>query len=208
MKIAVLGATGGVGLEIIRQAVIEEYQVVALVRSAKVLESWRERITIRCGGLLDPSALAGAIRGVDVVLSAFGPRVPVAREDEHLLREYSAALVEAMRMAAVRRLVIVSSAFLFRDSMLPPTYLIGRLFFGRVVADHENMERIISSSGLDWTIVRPPQLNGKARTGRYRLQQGHLPRFGLHISRADVADCFLKVMRDPTTVRKVLGISD
>ena len=63
-------------------------------------------------------------------------------------------------------------------------------FFPEFVADATAMERLFVASDLDWTIVRPPQLTDKPCTGTYRVREGQLARFGFHISRADVADCF------------------
>jgi putative NADH-flavin reductase len=113
-----------------------------------------------------------------------------------------------MQLASVKRLVLVSTAFLFKDSILPPTYLFGRLFFPGVVTDAAAMEQIITRSNLDWTIIRPPQLTDKPYTGNYRVREGHLPRFGFNISRADVADCFLKAVADPNSAGKILGTSN
>ena len=104
--------------------------------------------------------------------------------------------------------MIVSTAFLFKDSIVPPTYLFGRLFFSGVVIDASGMEQLFMQSGLDWTIVRPPQLTDKPFTGKYRVQTGHLPRFGFNISRADVAHSFLKTIEDPTSIGKILGVSN
>ncbi len=114
----------------------------------------------------------------------------------------------AMRRASVRRLVIVSTAFLFKDSILPPAHLVGRLFFPGVVVDASAMERTIAESGLDWTIVRPPQLTDKPFSGSYRVSEGHLPFFGFNVSRADVADCLIKTAEDGAYVGKVLGVSN
>jgi hypothetical protein len=104
--------------------------------------------------------------------------------------------------------VVVSTAFLFRDSIIPPTYLFGRLFFPAIVIDAEGMERTIRTSELDWTIVRPPQLTDRPFTGNYRLREGHLPRFGFNISRAGVADCFIKALENRASVKKILGASN
>ena len=70
------------------------------------------------------------------------------------------------------------------------------------------MERTIAESGLDWTIVRPPQLTDKPFSGSYRVREGHLPFFGFNISRADVADCLIKTAEDGAYVGKVLGVSN
>lgn len=208
MKLLVLGATGGIGLEIVRQAIDHGHTVTALVRSPERLKPFQDRIAIKCGDLLNSSELEQAIAGHDAVLSAFGPRVPIAKSDANLLRDFALALTTAMQQVGVRRVVVVSTSFLFRDSLLPPTYLVGRLFFRDVMLDSAAMERTIIGSGLDWTIVRPPQLTDKSYTGRYRIREGHHPRFGFNISRADVADFFLKTVGDRASERKIFGVSN
>jgi len=70
------------------------------------------------------------------------------------------------------------------------------------------MESVIRASGLDWTIVRPPELTDKPYTGKYRVREGHLPTFGLSISRADVADFMLKTTDNPAAIGKLYGISN
>jgi putative NADH-flavin reductase len=208
MKFVVLGATGGIGLEIVRQAIQQGHSVTAFVRSPEPLKPFADRITIRQGDLLNPTELAKAISGHDAILSGFGPRVPIAKTDANLLRNFATALTTAMHQANVRRAVIVSTAFLFKDSIVPPTYLFGRLFFPSVVTDASAMEQIVIESGLDWTIVRPPQLTDKPLTGKYRVRTGHLPRFGFNISRPNVAHFFLKTIEDPASIGKFLGVSN
>ena len=208
MKVVVLGATGGIGLEIVRQAMERGHSVTAFVRSPERLKPFQNRIAVRQGDLLNSSELERAIEGHDAVLSGFGPRVPIAKSDANLLRDFAVALTNAMQRSGVRRVVVVSTAFLFKDSILPPTYLFGRLFFPRVVIDAAAMEQTVSGSGLDWTIVRPPQLTDRLRTGKYRVREGHLPRFGFKISRADVADFFVKTVEDRASVEKIIGTSN
>jgi putative NADH-flavin reductase len=207
MKLVVLGATGGTGLEIVRQAIAHHHQVTAFVRSAERLKPFAGQIVVKQGDLLKSAALGEAIQGHDAVLSGFGPRVPIAKADANLLRGFASAVTTAMQRTGVRRIVVVSTAFLFKDSIVPPAYLFGRLFFPGVVTDASAMERIFAASNLDWTILRPPQLTDKPHTGKYRLREAHLPPFGFKISRADVADCFLKTVADPTSIGKVLGVS-
>ncbi len=207
MKLVVLGATGGTGLEIVRQAIACGHSVTAFVRSPEKLHAYAGTIRVKQGSPLNASELEEALRGQDAVLSAFGPRVPIAKTDHNLLRDFATALTPAMLRAGVKRLIVESSAFLFKDSIFPPTYLVGRMFFPSVVADASAMEQIFMRSELDWTLVRPPRLTDKSHTGRYRVREGHLPRFGSSISRADVADCFLKTLDDPNTIGKVVGAS-
>jgi putative NADH-flavin reductase len=206
MKLVVLGATGGTGLEIVKQAIERGHSVTALVRSPNRLADFRDRITIRQGDLLDRGELEKAIIGHDAVVSGFGPRVPVAKADANLLQRFAAALTSAMSRAGVRRVVVESVAFLFKDSIVPPTYILGRLLFPGIVTDSSAMEGVFEKSGLDWTMVRPPQLTDKPYTGKYRVRQGHLPRFGFKISRADVAEFMIKTAEDPSTIHTIMGV--
>jgi putative NADH-flavin reductase len=207
VKIVILGATGGTGLEIVRRAIGQGHAVTAFVRSPERLKPLRDRINVRQGNLLSSSELEQVVKGQDAVLSAFGPRVPIAKTDEHLLRDFAAALIPAMLRADVKRLIVESSAFLFKDSVMPPTYIVGRLLFPSVVADAGAMEEIIRSSPLDWTLIRPPRLTDGPHSHKYRVREGHLPRFGFFISRADVADCFLRALGEKKWIGRIVGVS-
>src|SRR5712691_5048091 len=206
MKLIVLGATGGTGLEIVRQAIEHGHSVTTFVRSPERLKPFRDRITVKQGNLLDTAELEQVIKGHDAVLSAFGPRVPIAKADANLLRQFAVALTSAMPRAGVRRVVVESVAFLFKDAIIPPAYLLGRLFFPGVVADASGMEKVLEKSGLDWTIARRPKLTPKPFTGKYRVREGHLPAFGFSISYADVADFMIKAVQNRSLIGKVVGV--
>ncbi len=208
MKLLVVGATGGIGLEIVRQAAERGHSLTTFVRSPDRLKSFRDRITVKQGDLLSRTDLEQVIQGHDAVLSGFGPRVPVARADAHLLQQFAVALTGAMARTGVKRVVVASVAFLFKNAVLPPAYLLGRLFFSRTVADASAMERVFGESTLDWTMVRPPELTDKPYTGKYRVREGHLPPFGFKISRADVADFMIGVVEKGSSIRQVVGLSN
>jgi putative NADH-flavin reductase len=208
MKVLILGATGGTGLQLVRRALYSGHEVTAFVRNDSALQYYKDQIKIDTGDPLNPVQLTNALRGQDAVLSGLGPRVPIAKSDEHLLSTFATSLAAAMERSRVRRLVIISSAFLFKDAIFPPAYLLGRLMFPSVVKDTTDLENIVRKSDTDWTIVRPPQLTDQCHTGRYRERVGHLPFMGLKISRADVADYFVKALSLESVVHKIVGISN
>jgi len=208
LKVIVLGATGGTGLELVKQAVQRGHFVTAFVRSPERLKDFQDRITVRQGDLLNSVSLEQAIQGQDAIVSGFGPRVPVAKADANLLERFARSLTRAMPAAGVRRAVVESVAFLFKDSVFPAAYLLGRLLFPRTVADAAAMERIFADTDLDWTMVRPPELTDRPYTGKYRVREEHLPRFGLKISRADVADLMITLAENGTSIRKVVGVAN
>src|SRR3979490_1319961 len=96
MKLIVLGATGGTGLEIVRNAIEGGHSVTAFVRSPERLKSFQDRITVTQGDLLNSVELERVIQGHDAVVSGFGPRIPVSRADAHLLQQFAIALTNAM----------------------------------------------------------------------------------------------------------------
>lgn len=208
LKLVVLGATGATGLEVVRQAVEHRHSVTAFVRSPDRLGALEAQVTVRKGDLLDSCQLAQVIEGCDAVISTFGPRLPVSKPDAHLLQRFARALRTAMEQTEVTRVVVESVAFLFRDSIIPPAYLLGRLLFPGIVADSAAMERVFERSGLRWTMVRPPELTNQPYTGKYRMLEGHLPRFGFKVSRADVADCIIRLVENGSSIRKVVGVSN
>jgi putative NADH-flavin reductase len=208
MKLLVLGATGGIGLEIVRQAAERGHKVTAFVRAPEGLKSIGARFGVIQGDPLNSAELARAIEDHDAILSGFGPRVPIAKTDSTLLHRFGVALSDAMEKVGMRRTVIVSTAFLFKDSIIPPTNLVGRLFFPDIVADATEMESFFQKSGLDWAMIRPPRLTNRPRRGRYRVREGHLPGFGFTISRADVAAFMIKTAENRAFIRQVVGISN
>ncbi len=207
MKLVVLGATGATGLEIVRQALERGHSVTALVRSPERLKPFGDRISVKQGDLMNSADLERVIQSHDAVLSGFGPRLPVSKADAHLLQQFATALTSSMLHAGVRRAVVESVAFLFKDSIIPPAYMLGKLLFPGIVADASVMEEIFEKSGLDWTMVRPPELTDKPYTGTYRVREGHLPRFGFKISRADVADFMIRTVENHSLIRKIVGVS-
>jgi putative NADH-flavin reductase len=201
MRLFILGATGGIGRQLVDQALAQGHRVTAFVRSPEGIGRADERLTIVGGDPLDAEQLRRAIPDHDVALSAIGPR---GRTEHAVHRDLARSLVPAMESAAARRLAVVSSAFLFSDAAVPA--LVGRLFFHDVVKDAAEMERMIVASSLEWTIVRPPRLTDGSRTGHYRIKDSHLPGGGFRVSRADVAHFMLGEVQANRHLRKVVGV--
>jgi putative NADH-flavin reductase len=206
MKLLILGATGGVGVELVRHALGRGHAVTAFVRTPEKLSPFVGRMNIVQGNLLAGAEMAGAMKGQDAVLSSFGPRLPIAERDAHLLRDFSVVLTRALEQAHVPRSLVVSTAFLFKDALLPPAHLFGRLFFSGVVADAADMESVLTNSELDITLVRPPRLTDRPHTGKFRVREGHLPRFGFSIPRGDLADCVLQIVETGKFRKTVVGV--
>src|SRR5882757_2145525 len=204
MKLFILGATGGIGRHLLQLALERGHHVTAYVRSPQKIESAHERLKLVQGDVFNADQMAGAMAGHDVVLSAFGPLTILSST---LRRQFGRTLATAMRKSGVRRMQLVSAAFLFRDLDLVARFLKATLF-RQMIPDMAGMEAEVCQSDLDWTIVRPPRLtNGPARHS-YRIADGSLPKGGFLISRADVAHFMIGEAENPAHLKQIVGVAN
>jgi putative NADH-flavin reductase len=222
MKLTLFAATGGIGRQILDQAVVAGHDVTAVVRNPDQLGAAGIRVVAADLRDPDPATLESAVRGADAILSGLGPR---SRSEAGVASQGTRAMVQAMKAAQVRRIVVVSAApigtvpsprcpnppkhdpgdgFFMRNLLSP---LIKTVLAGHY-ADLAMMEDLVRESCLDWTIVRPPRLTNKLLTGSYRTAYGRNLPGGVTISRANVAHLMLSVLKEPGTIRKVIGIAD
>ena len=221
MKLTIFAATGGVGRQLLRQAVAAGHDVTAVVRNPAKLAGEPVRVVTADLADADPPALELAVRGADAVLSGLGPH---SNADAGIAAPGTAAIVAAMQATQVRRIVVVSAAPVATvrspGRPNPPKHDPGDGFFmrhlfihlasamfGKVYADLAQMEDVLAGSGLDWTVVRPPQLTGKPFTGHYRTAYGQNIRGSWSVSRADVAHLMLRVIEQPETIKQTIGIA-
>ncbi|MCP5074391.1 MAG: SDR family oxidoreductase [Rhodobacteraceae bacterium] len=208
MKLTVFGATGGVGMLVVKQALAQGHDVTAFVRSPEKISDLYENIEIIQGDVLDPVAVRKALQGRDAAVCALG--MPLMNKDG-LRAKGTKNIVDVMEGAGVKRLICLS-AFGVGDSwrLLPLIYrlIIVPLFLRRVIADHTAQEAHIRASGLDWTIVRPGNFVKGGLTGDYRHGVTDETRaFKLKISREDVADFLVKQLTGSTYLRQSPGLS-
>ncbi|WP_415856084.1 NAD(P)-dependent oxidoreductase [Sinomonas sp. G460-2] len=208
MKITVFGATGGTGLEVVRQAAAAGHDVTAVVRDPARLAPVPGVAVVRAD-VMDPASIAPALTGARAVVSALGNRE--IRRPSTVCSAGVASIVAAMKAAGVRRLAVVSASGMVTDDaddLL--TRYVAKPILQRILAynfaDLKRMEEIVQASGLDWTIVRPSRLLDGPR-GEYRVQIGaNLPR-GYSTRRSDLADYILTSLGDGAAVREAVSVA-
>ncbi|NBM19334.1 NAD(P)-dependent oxidoreductase [Streptomyces sp. GC420] len=209
MDLTVFGATGGVGREIVRQALTAGHRVTAVVRDPARLPVTGERLQVVTAGLGDPGPLRQAVAGRDAVLSGVGPSGPRAAG---IAASATRSILGAMEAEGVRRFVAVSAAPLGpvpeNETVLLRllTPVVSRVL-RKVYDDLREMEDEMRRSAAEWTAVRPPRLTDAPLTGVYRRAVDANPRGGRRIGRADVAHAMLAAVDDPATVGRALGIA-
>ncbi len=206
MRIVVFGASGGTGREVVAQALAEGDEVVAVARAGSVVPPGAEVVR---ADFDEDGVIEDAVRGADVVVSALGTR---GRGPTSVCTDGMGAAIAAMRRTGVRRLLVVSAAGLPGEGDDALLRWLVKPILQRVLrhhyADLRRMEELVRASGLDWTIVRPPQLTDGPRTDRYRRALDRHLAGGRRVARADVATEILRAAADRDTVGHLVAIAD
>ncbi|QXI29862.1 NAD(P)-dependent oxidoreductase [Pseudomonas vanderleydeniana] len=165
-KIAIIGATGRAGSQLLEEALRRGHSVTAIARNTAKITS-RDGVVSKAVDALDAAALEAAVAGHDVVISA-----------AHFATLPAAAVIGPVKKAGVKRLLVVGGAgsLLLPDNSrvidspgFPPEYK------AEASAGAAFLETLRQEKELDWTFLSPSAefVEGE-RTGSFRLGQDHL----------------------------------
>ncbi len=211
MRITVFGATGGTGRHVLALAAAAGHEATAFARDPDALAG-AGAARICSGDVLDPQAVARAVKGADAVVSALG--IGYSRADTTVYSAGTEHILRAMRAEQVPRLLCVSTT-----SMNPApwgaepvqralTSWILHPMLRRPYRDMAAMERaVLGDQELDWTLVRAARLTAGPAKGGYRTSAGRKLRGAWSISRADLADYLVTRLDDRATYRATVEIA-
>ncbi len=197
-RIAVIGGSRGIGLQLTIQALAAGHSVSGLARQPEACTVTDERLELVAGDIRDEAVLARVCRGCDAVcvcISVAPTRAPV-----DTFSSGARALLPLLERHGPSRLLVVTGIGAgesrghggwFYDHVLQP------LLLGQMYADKDREEALVRRSELDWLLVRPGRLtNGRCR-GKYRATNTVQGLRGGSISRADVAHFMLGELERP-----------
>jgi len=205
MKLLIIGASRGVGRVLLDRCLAEGHQATVLVRSLWDSSLSRRNLQAVRGSILDKNAALEAAKNQDAVCITIGVRASLQRI--HVFAPGTRIVVDAMKMAGVKRLVCVTGigagdseghgGFLY-DRILRPTLL------ASLYADKNEQENVVRASGTEWTLVRPGFLTNGPYTGRYRAIADLDGVTAGRISRADVAEYLLRELMTGADIGKAV----
>jgi len=211
MKLAVFGATGGVGRHVVTQALDRGDSVTAYVRNPAKLDITHSSLTVIAGELTDRDAVRRAVTVADAVISALGPSLDRKATGTPLV-EGTRTIVEAMQAEGVERYIGMATPSLRdpRDTrsllgMVVP--FMGRTFLKRAYRELLEMSEIVTGSSLNWTIARFTQPKDGERTATVRAGFLGKDKIGAAITRADIAGFLLDQTTDTRFRRAAPAIS-
>ena len=206
MKIAVFGATGGTGREVVKQALAAGHQVTALARDHGRLDLDDPSLSAIAGNVLDIEAVQQTLQETDAAVVSLGN---TANNPEYVVSQGTQVILDAIAMlGGPRRIVVVSSLGVgeSKDQVPFAFKMLMKTALKKPMEDKERQEALVKASGLDWTIVRPGGLTNGPATGQYK--SGLDPKIGAgQVARADVAAFVLQQLTDDAYLLKAPAIS-
>lgn len=188
MRLAVFGASGRTGSELLRLAEGRGWSVRALVRPSSTCGP-RPGLEVLRGTLESAPDVRAAIQGAEAVFCVFGPRTA---KSPPFCAGATALILSAMRASGPRRLICMTGAMVGEPSsnVSLPMRVMAALYRRQcpeLAADASAQERAVIDSDLAWTLVKPPRLTEDPVTHRVRADRAL--RVGLlsRISRGDLA---------------------
>jgi uncharacterized protein YbjT (DUF2867 family) len=142
----VVGASGQVGSEVVRQLVEQGREVRAFVRPDAAAGHLRARpgVEVVVGDLLRPDDVHRAVAGSEHVVATANSIIPRKRgEFGRVEREGYPALIAAAQDAGVSRFVFLSTTVFPDDDRIPAQQ------------QKRFVERVLETSGLEYAVLRP-----------------------------------------------------
>ena len=208
MKIAIIGASGQTGAELIKAALSNNHEIIGVARNPDNISSNDPRVTKRQGDAFDAQSIADGIEGADAVVTSIGKKNLLDKRYT-LNTDGHRNVVEAMRKHGITRMVPISSfgaaQGIVRKGIVRNVYLfLRRKYYG----DMNQMEQYVISSGLEVTVVRAPMLHNNAALHSYAVTEDNQLPNGKSVSRADLVHFILQVLERNQYVNKVVALAD
>ncbi|MFH9726174.1 NAD(P)-dependent oxidoreductase [Streptomyces sp. NPDC017254] len=229
MYIGVIGATGTIGSRVVTEALERGHRVRAFSRDATEAAAGekRENITWASLDVLDPGAVAAALPGLDVLVSAFQPgnaaqdmadTVRRSIADAGVYATAARALLKALESHPRTRLIVIGGAGSLEIE--PGTVLADaeeRLHdtldgvglpraYAAAVRGHRDALNVLRTSNRRWTYFSPAEdITPGERTGRFRIGEDQPVRDAggrSHVSAEDAAVALVDEAELPRFVQR------
>jgi len=197
VRIALLGATGRSGQELVPALLDRGYRLNVLVRDPAKLVAVPNGTNVITGSSDAPDVLDRLLTDVDVVISALGPD----KKDPTLQSRTAEVLIPAMERHGITRFIGISGEGVDlpgdNKNLVAKVVTFGiQHIAGAMVQDKFREYELFTASNLDWTLVRPPRLKQGRATGRI-THGAHDATGSSTITRADLAEFIAELTEHP-----------
>lgn len=209
MRIAVIGASKGVGLEVVKRGLERKHQITALSRSEISLETSESLVKIQ-GDALDKEGISKLIDENDALIVTLGQGKNLSATT--LMEDFAKILRDIHQETPISIPVLILSGFGAGNSLPYNKWFVQIIFktlLKEVYADKHNMEQLVEASTFPWIIVRPGKLTNGALNETYRTETKLYKNINISkISRASVADYMAKQAENPSHLHKFVSLTE
>jgi len=202
MNITIFGANGKVGRLIVAQTLKKGYQVVAFTRNPSSFDE-QPGLRVVQGDIYDEAAVAQALDGSDVVISALGSW---GTPKKNVLTVGTQHIIPAMEARGIKRIISLTGHE--AQASHTPNGLIHsfsrcllKVFAKKILVDGEQHIRLLEQSQLDWTVVRSSLMNERGNPQNFKLTAAW-PLPWATVNRNSVATGMVMMIEDTSWVRK------
>lgn len=204
MKIAIFGASGKTGIEVVKQALEKGFEVNAFVRNVNKLQITNSSLKLFTGDVLNPTTFSEVLNGVEAVVITLSG----------ILAGGIKNIIDEMKSKSVKKLILMSSypmngtpeAMSYLKSAVMPDEKIQELT--PIIDDKIEQEKLVKESGLNWTIVLPTFLKDGSKTEKYQILENAKFTVKNGITRSDVAHFIIRALTENMWDNKVISISN
>ena len=210
MKIAVFGAGGHIGSRIVDEALNRGHDVTAVVRHPENYTKIHDYLKVAKGDLFNSQDVETGAFDQDAVVSAYSPAAGVPPST---ITELAVPLINGLKQAHVKRLIIVGGAGSLE--VAPGLQLVDTPDFPAIykpvsLAHREALKIYQKEKDLDWTfvspsaVIEPGERTGKFRTGTNQLLSDANGKS--FITMEDYAVAVIDEIENPMHIREVMTV--
>ena len=207
MKIAVVGATGPTGQEVVAQGLARGHEIVAYVRRPEALKP-ASNLTVIGGQLEETEKFASAISGCDVLICTLGTRT---MKERNFMSMHIPMVSDAMKKAGLNRMVLMgalgggdvpTNAYWFSKKIFK---FMSKYIFG----DRTICENALDKTAITWAAVYPAFLTNGPKLSNPDVVDMNVLKdvWGMQISRATVASVLLDLAEDSSRPSRKVAVT-
>jgi len=165
--VSVFGASGRVGKEVVKLALLQGFKVKAHCRISSNCGYKHDNLTVIKGDITNYDLVKEVVKESDCVIITVGHKSPFT---DIFCRESAGLIIKAMKELNLLRLVCLTGAMIGNsdENLTFPFRTMKKIVVKKYKSSFEDragQEEEVINSGLDWTLVKPPRLveNGERK---------------------------------------------
>ena len=216
MRILLLGATKGLGKEILKEALSLGFEINCLVRNTKKFPVEQNNIRVFEGDATSSIDLENAVQDSKIIISTLNvmrknlfPWSNITN-DKNTISKSSKNIIEISKRKKIKHLISVSAwgvnesldqipiwfKLLIKNSNLKYPYI-----------DHGKSEKLLVNSNLNWTILRPSALVNFLNNHQVKESISLKNKPSLIISRKSLAKFIINIVDKKNYYNKIVTVS-